>query len=172
MVTVGAHAPHTARGAEHWADSSSASQAALSATDSKTLEAMLQFFLRHTAYAGRGWGTADKGDAMVSHTVLKPTVTRVLGREYCSSGIAIVVKGLLRVCANNSESQQSSAQQGMDVMQETEPSANTLPDEDAQLHSQAVQALEKLHKLRPDHLEGLIVGEPPLLPLIKFSHFI
>ena len=78
----------------------------------------------------------------------------------------------LRACADDSEPQQSSAQRYVDVMQEAEPSANTLPDEDAQLHSQAVQALEKLHNLRPDHLEGLIVGEPPLLPLIKFSHFI
>lgn len=44
------------------------------------------------------------------------------------------------------------------LTQEGETSANTLPDEDARLHSQAVQALEKLYALRPNHLEGLIVG--------------
>ena len=53
------------------------------------------------------------------------------------------------------------------MTQEAEPSANTLPDEDARLHSQAVQALEKLHNLRPDHLEGLIVGAPPLLSVFQ-----
>lgn len=46
-------------------------------------------------------------------------------------------------------------------MQDGEPCANTLPDEDARLHLQAVQALEKLYSLQPDHLEGLIVGAPP-----------
>lgn len=44
-------------------------------------------------------------------------------------------------------------------MQEPEPSANTLPDEDARLHFQAVQALEKLYKLKPEPLENLIVGK-------------
>ena len=45
-------------------------------------------------------------------------------------------------------------------MQDGEPCANTLPDEDARLHFQAVQALEKLYSLKPDHLESLIVGAP------------
>ena len=66
------------RSPEQRADSSSASQAALSATDSETLEAMLQFFLRHTAYAGRGWGAVDEGDATVSHTMLNLTLARVM----------------------------------------------------------------------------------------------
>ena len=67
---AGAHALHMGRGPEQRADSGSASQAALSATDSETLEAMLQFFLRHTAYAGRGWGAVDADDATVSYTRL------------------------------------------------------------------------------------------------------
>ena len=46
-------------------------------------------------------------------------------------------------------------------MQELEPNANTLSDEDARLHFQAMQALEKLYNLRPDHLESLIVGKAP-----------
>lgn len=45
-------------------------------------------------------------------------------------------------------------------MQDGEPCANTLPEEDARLHFQAVQALEKLYSLKPDHLESLIVGAP------------
>ena len=67
------------RSPEQRAESSSASQAALSATDSETLEAMLQFFLRHTAYAGRGWGAVIEGDAIVSHTTLNLTLARVMG---------------------------------------------------------------------------------------------
>ena len=76
---AGAHAPHMGRGPEQRADSSSASQAALSATDSGTLEAMLQFFLRHTAYAGQGWGAVDEGDAIVSHTTLNVALASVMG---------------------------------------------------------------------------------------------
>ena len=64
------------------------------------------------------------------------------------------------------------ALQVVNVLQEAEPSANTLPDEDARLHSQAVQALEKLHNLRPDHLEGLIVGASPLSSAGKLSRSI
>ena len=74
---AGAHAAHMGRSPEQRADSSSASQAALSATDSETLEAMLQFFLRHTAYAGRGWGAVDEGNATVSRTAPKPNTARV-----------------------------------------------------------------------------------------------
>ena len=65
------------------------------------------------------------------------------------------------------KSQGFSSQQARDVTQEAEAIANTLLDEDARLHSQAVQALEKLHNLRPNHLEGLIVGVPPLLSVAK-----
>ena len=73
MAPAGAHASHMGRSPEQRADSSSASQAALSATDSETLEAMLQFFLRHTAYAGRGWGAVDEDNAIVSQTAFKLT---------------------------------------------------------------------------------------------------
>ncbi len=50
---------------EQKAESRMAGQPGASLMDTETLDAMCHFFLRHTAYAGRGWDVLDDSDSMV-----------------------------------------------------------------------------------------------------------
>ena len=54
---------------ESGAEGSGAGQPGTFPMDAKTLEAMCQFFLRHTAYAGRGWGAPEDTAAMVRDSI-------------------------------------------------------------------------------------------------------
>ena len=51
---------------EQKAESGMAGQPVASLMDAETLDAMCHFFLRHTAYAGRGWDVPGDSDSMVS----------------------------------------------------------------------------------------------------------
>lgn len=56
---------HAGTGQEQRAESRLAGQPGASLMDAETLDAMCHFFLRHTAYAGRGWDAAEDSESVV-----------------------------------------------------------------------------------------------------------
>ena len=74
---AGAHAAHVGRSPEQRTDSSSPSQAALSATDSETPGGHAAVLPAPHGLCGAGWGAVDEGDATVSCTAPKPKTARV-----------------------------------------------------------------------------------------------
>ena len=61
---------------ENKAEGSGVGQPGTSLMDAETLEAMCQFFLRHTAYAGRGWGAPEDTSATVRDSITVALRTR------------------------------------------------------------------------------------------------
>ena len=62
---------------ENGAEGSGVGQPGTPLMDAKTLEAMCHFFLRHTAYAGRGWGAPEDTAAMVRDSITAASLHRV-----------------------------------------------------------------------------------------------
>lgn len=63
---------------ENGAEGSGVGQPGTSLMDAKTLEAMCQFFLHHTAYAGGGWGAPeDSAAAMVRDSITAASLRQV-----------------------------------------------------------------------------------------------